>query len=127
MHLLVQEWHFHVYFLQNNNASYQDAMRLRDLLIRNVAAGKFVCVLNGVTSEMVPGLDESQVPHVNMQPVGPHPIGSYEVKMVLIRGSDRRKINRSHRVFFVCWRFLTGLGADRVHRPRAVLHDDQPR
>ena len=74
-----QEWHFHVYFFQNNNASYSDAMRLRSELIEQVSTGEFICVLNGVTSEILPGLDESNIPHVNLTPVGPHPIGSYEV------------------------------------------------
>ena len=68
-----------MYFFQNNNASYADAMRLREGLIRSVAEGRFICVLNGVTREILPGLDESKIPNVNTRPVGPHPIGSYEV------------------------------------------------
>ena len=36
-------------------------------------------VCNGVTSDLLPGLDDSQVPNFNTFPIGPHPAGSFEV------------------------------------------------
>ena len=36
-------------------------------------------VCNGVTSDIIPGLDNSQVPHFHTSPIGPHPVGSFEV------------------------------------------------
>ena len=75
----IKEWHFHVYWFQNRPEAYDAALRLRDELIAGVENGDFVVVLNGVTAEMLPGLDESHIPHINTKPVGPHPCGSYEV------------------------------------------------
>ena len=42
-------------------------------------AGNMTVVCNGVTSEILPGLEDSQVPHFNTEPKGPHPVGSFEV------------------------------------------------
>lgn len=77
----VREHHFHVYFLQRNAASVSDALRLQRLLVDAVAAGKFVCVLHGVTGAMpaLTGLNESAIPPINHEPIGPHPVGSFEV------------------------------------------------
>merc|ERR1712243_490838 len=57
----------------------EEALRLRDLLVGEVAAKQLLVVLNGVTSYIWPGLDDSKVPNFNMEPIGPHPCGSYEV------------------------------------------------
>ena len=39
----------------------EEAVALRDLLVEQVAQGRFTVVLSGVTSDMLPGLDDSQV------------------------------------------------------------------
>ena len=44
-----------------------------------VRSKRFVAVCHGVTDAILPGLNTSNVPHVNMVPTGPHPAGSYEV------------------------------------------------
>ena len=36
-------------------------------------------VCDGVTSAIVPGLDDSKVPYFNTGPIGPHPCGSFEI------------------------------------------------
>merc|ERR1712008_126833 len=78
-HEYVKEYHLHVYWAQNNPQQEEEALRIRDLLIEQVAAGKLVVVLTGVTSELLPGLDDSKVPSFNTGPLGPHPAGSFEV------------------------------------------------
>merc|ERR1712112_644929 len=75
----VKEHHMHVYWFQNNEQQTEEALRLRDLLVGEVAAKQLLVVLNGVTSYIWPGLDDSKVPNFNMEPIGPHPCGSYEV------------------------------------------------
>ena len=42
-------------------------------------AGNMTAVCHGVTSDMLPGLDESKIPGVHYGPIGPHPVGSFEV------------------------------------------------
>merc|ERR1711962_372366 len=75
----VKEHHMHVYWFQNNEQQTEEALCLRDLLVEQVAAKRLLVVLNGVTSEIWPGLDDSQVPNFNMEPIGHHPCGSFEV------------------------------------------------
>ena len=75
----IKEWHFHVYWFQTNMESYDAAMRFRQELLEQVQNKKFIVIFPGVTEEMVPGLDESKLPHINTEPRGPHPCGSYEV------------------------------------------------
>ena len=75
----IKEWHFHVYWFQTRQESFDAAMRIRQELLEEVGQGNFVVVLNGVTEEMLPGLNESNIPHINTEPIGPHPCGSYEV------------------------------------------------
>ncbi|KAG0221867.1 hypothetical protein BGW41_006464 [Actinomortierella wolfii] len=61
----IKEFHFHVYWFQNNAASLASAVKLRERIQCLVDEGFFrvVPLKNGI----------------NMTPVGPHPIGSYEV------------------------------------------------
>jgi DOPA 4,5-dioxygenase len=75
----IKEWHFHVYWFQTNKASFAEAMALHDKLLKEVARGTFVVIFHGVTAEMVPGLNVSNIPHINTHPIGPHPCGSFEV------------------------------------------------
>merc|ERR1711872_556782 len=53
--------------------------RLRHMIIDNVKAKNFTAVCNGVTTEILPNLDEQHVPAFNRGPIGPHPCGSFEV------------------------------------------------
>ncbi|CAG8617118.1 10218_t:CDS:2, partial [Ambispora gerdemannii] len=59
----IKEWHFHVYFFQNNEKSKASALVLRQKIIELTREGFFYPVPSSV----------------NMAPLGPHPIGSYEV------------------------------------------------
>mmetsp|Transcript_46305 Transcript_46305/g.93474 ORF Transcript_46305/g.93474 Transcript_46305/m.93474 type:complete len:219 (+) Transcript_46305:14-670(+) len=74
------EFHFHPYFFQGNDASVADAMRLKSELINGVVRGDFTLVCDGVNRTILDGFtSEDDVPSVNMAPMGPHPIGSFEV------------------------------------------------
>ncbi|KAG0006615.1 hypothetical protein BGZ65_006049 [Modicella reniformis] len=61
----IKEFHFHLYWFQNNLASHASAVKLRDRILELVEQGFFqvVPLKNGI----------------NTSPRGPHPIGSYEV------------------------------------------------
>ncbi|KAF9063719.1 DOPA-like domain-containing protein [Rhodocollybia butyracea] len=60
----VKEWHFHIYFAQKNEDQHYAALELRDAILRLRRDGAFVAV---------------PLFRVNTEPMGPHPIGSYEV------------------------------------------------
>ncbi|KIJ31812.1 hypothetical protein M422DRAFT_234442 [Sphaerobolus stellatus SS14] len=60
----VKEWHFHIYFLQNNEEQHAEALALRDAVLRLRRDGAFVAV---------------PLWRVNTEPIGPHPAGSYEI------------------------------------------------
>jgi DOPA 4,5-dioxygenase len=60
----IKEWHFHIYFHQTNQAEHQAALRLRDAVLRLRRDGAFVAV---------------PLYRVNTAPIGPHPVGSYEI------------------------------------------------
>eukprot|EP00944_MAST-04C_sp_MAST-4C-sp1_P011782 g11782.t1 len=74
----IKEWHFHVYWFQNNRNQKEAALRIRSELIEHVRKKDFIVVLDGVGTEILPKL-KSNVPPINNGPRGPHPIGSYEV------------------------------------------------
>jgi len=78
-HDMVKEYHFHPYWHQNNQQEEAAVIALRDAIIDEVAAGNMTVVCNGVTSDMVPGLDESKIPGFHTGPMGPHPVGSFEI------------------------------------------------
>ena len=71
----IKEWHFHVYFFQNNDRSVADAMRLKRELVENVREKRFLCVCDGVNDTILEGFDSEDVPGVNHGPRGPHPVG----------------------------------------------------
>ena len=75
----IEEYHFHIYFFQNNNDSVSAATWMQQQLIEKVMSHEFLVVLTGVNSSVLPDLDESEVPYFNMHPIGPHPCGSFEV------------------------------------------------
>ncbi|KAG1749540.1 DOPA-like domain-containing protein [Suillus lakei] len=60
----IKEWHFHIYFHQRNAEQHQAALDLRDAVLRLRRDGAFVAV---------------PLFRVNTDPIGPHPIGSYEI------------------------------------------------
>ncbi|KIP07484.1 hypothetical protein PHLGIDRAFT_89449 [Phlebiopsis gigantea 11061_1 CR5-6] len=60
----IKEWHFHIYFHQHNASEHQAALDLRDAVLRLRRDGAFIAV---------------PLFRVNTDPVGPHPVGSYEI------------------------------------------------
>ena len=78
-HQIVKEFHFHPYWAQHNEEQEAEALVLRDKIVLEVMAGNMTVVCNGVNSEILPGLDDTRVPHFNTEPIGPHPVGSFEV------------------------------------------------
>ncbi|KAF8437539.1 DOPA-like domain-containing protein [Boletus edulis BED1] len=60
----IKEWHFHIYFHQNNAEEHHAALELRDAVLRLRRDGAFVAV---------------PLFRVNTAPIGPHPVGSYEI------------------------------------------------
>ena len=58
------------------------AQQFRDLVISEVAHGKMKVVCNGVSSRILPGLKDAYVRRFNRTPVGPHPVGSFEVRYI---------------------------------------------
>ncbi|CAE6441461.1 unnamed protein product [Rhizoctonia solani] len=60
----IREWHFHIYFLQRNAAQHAAALALRDAVLNLRYNGAFVAV---------------PLHRVNSAPIGPHPVGSYEI------------------------------------------------
>ncbi|KAF6758199.1 DOPA-like domain-containing protein [Ephemerocybe angulata] len=60
----VKEWHFHIYFHQKNQKEREAALKLRDAVLRLRRDGAFVAV---------------PLFRVNLEPMGPHPVGSYEI------------------------------------------------
>merc|ERR1711962_1977010 len=60
-HDYVKEHHMHVYWFQCNQQQTNEALRLRDLLVEEVAAKRLLVVLPGVTSDILPGLDDSKI------------------------------------------------------------------
>eukprot|EP01137_Pigoraptor_chileana_P008104 Opistho-2@54495 len=75
----IKEWHFHTYWYQTQKASRDAALSLRHKLLQEVTSGKLKVVFNGITNEVFPSLNVSNVPLFNEGPIGPHPIGSFEV------------------------------------------------
>ncbi|KAG8811696.1 hypothetical protein FRB91_001499 [Serendipita sp. 411] len=60
----IKEYHFHIYFHQKNEREHKEALTLRDAVLRLRHAGAFVAV---------------PLWRVNEWPMGPHPVGSYEI------------------------------------------------
>ncbi|KAJ7063625.1 DOPA-like domain-containing protein [Mycena amicta] len=60
----IKEWHFHIYFHQGNSEEQHYALALRDAVLRLRRDGAFIAV---------------PLFRVNTDPMGPHPVGSYEI------------------------------------------------
>ncbi|CCA70570.1 related to DOPA 4,5-dioxygenase EC=1.14.99.--Amanita muscaria [Serendipita indica DSM 11827] len=60
----IKEYHFHIYFHQKNEAEHKEALALRDSVLKLRKQGAFVAV---------------PLWRVNEWPMGPHPVGSYEI------------------------------------------------
>lgn len=76
----IKEWHFHVYFFQDDKESLTQALRLNQEICRRVAAGKLLAVCHNVCE--IPGfeglLDVNDIPPIHLAPRGPHPCESFE-------------------------------------------------
>jgi hypothetical protein len=59
-------------------AEVDAAWELRNKIVAEVAAGNMTVVCDGVTSEILPGLDDSKVPGFYTVPYGPHAIGNFK-------------------------------------------------
>ncbi len=75
----IKEWHFHVYFFQENNVSVSAAYYIQSQLLKAVESHQFLVIFDGITTDIVPAINESSIPPINMGPRGPHPCGSFEV------------------------------------------------
>jgi hypothetical protein len=58
----------------------QAAIDLKTKVVAEVMAGNMTVVCDGVTSDILPGLDDSKVPGFHVEPYGPHPVGNFKVK-----------------------------------------------
>ena len=74
----IKEFHFHTYWFQNRQESYNAALRIQKELIAAIKNKRFVAVLPGITKDILPEIDISSIPEVNLRPIGPHPCGSFE-------------------------------------------------
>ena len=55
------------------------AHKLNNKIIAEVIAGNMTVVSPGITSEILPGIDDSKVPGFYMDPIGPHSVGNFKV------------------------------------------------
>ena len=78
-HVSIKEFHFHVYWFQNNASQEKEALAFKEAVIMQVKSKKFIVVCDGMDQKVLPSL-KSPVPKVNRAPIGPHPCGSYEVR-----------------------------------------------
>ena len=62
----------------------QAALDLKDKVVAEVAAGNMTVVCDGVTSDILPGLDDSKVPGFHLDPYGPHAVGNFKVNLFVI-------------------------------------------
>ncbi len=93
-HDSVKEYHFHLYWMQNNkeqgakinafprtnvgnvSVSVSSSEVVAADIVSAVKSGRFVVVCPGVTSDVLPGLRGTN--RVNPGPRGPHPVASFE-------------------------------------------------
>jgi len=60
---VIYGYHFHTYYFQDNRHSKEDVQKFRDLVHKEITTGSLgTCSMN----------------HLNLEPIGPHPIGSFE-------------------------------------------------
>ena len=78
-HYSIKEYHFHIYFRKNFEAEVEAALVLKAKIVDEVVAGNMTVVCDGVTSDIIPGLDDSKVPGFHVDPYGPHAIGNFKV------------------------------------------------
>eukprot|EP00094_Tigriopus_californicus_P008938 TCALIF_08614-PA protein Name:"Similar to DODA DOPA 4,5-dioxygenase (Amanita muscaria)" AED:0.16 eAED:0.30 QI:0/0/0/0.75/1/1/4/0/174 len=77
-HDQIKEFHFHIYWLQNNPEQEWQALTLKEKIVDEVHNGNFTVVCDGITNEILPTINEDEVPGFNVQPIGPHSCGSFE-------------------------------------------------
>eukprot|EP00095_Tigriopus_kingsejongensis_P006770 maker-scaffold637_size121548-snap-gene-0.20 protein:Tk06770 transcript:maker-scaffold637_size121548-snap-gene-0.20-mRNA-1 annotation:"conserved hypothetical protein" len=78
-HYEIKEYHFHVYWLQNNQDQESAAVELNYKIVSAVADGNFTVVCNGVTNDILPQINEDDVASFNTGPSGPHSCGNFGV------------------------------------------------
>ena len=64
--------------------SVQAAYAFKEKIVAEVIAGNMTVVCDGITSDIIPGLDDSKVPGFFIDPIGPHPVGNFAVKALII-------------------------------------------
>ena len=77
-HCQIKEFHFHIYWFQQNCKAESEALAFKEALIEQVKQQNFIVVCEGIDEKISPAL-KSPVPEVNRTPRGPHPCGSFEV------------------------------------------------
>lgn len=77
-HCQIKEFHFHIYWFQQNCKVEREALAFKEALIEQVKQQNFIVVCEGIDEKILPAL-KSPVPKVNRTPRGPHPCGSFEV------------------------------------------------
>ena len=78
-HHQIKEFHFHIYWFQQNAKAESQALAFKEALIQQVKLEPgFIVVCEGIDEKILPAL-KSPVPKVNRAPRGPHPCGSFEV------------------------------------------------
>ena len=112
-HFEIKEFHFHIYWLQNNGQAEKRALAFKEELIEQVKQNRFIVVCDGIDEKILPAL-KSPVPKVNRGPIGPHPCGSYEV------GCLESNLNFL-KIEFLSLR-ITGLVPSRVSCLNAIFH-----
>ena len=60
--------------------SEKEALAFKQALIDQVKSKELIVVCDGIDKSILPNLS-STAPKVNFAPVGPHPCGSFEVRM----------------------------------------------
>jgi hypothetical protein len=56
---------------------------LKAKIVDEVIAGNMTVVCDGVTSDILPGLDDSKVPGFYPDPYGPHSVGNFKVRLTV--------------------------------------------
>ncbi len=61
------------------------AYEFRDMVVAGVAAGNFTVVCDGITKDILPEINEDNIPETHPFPYGPHTAGNYEVQKYIVK------------------------------------------
>lgn len=79
----IREWHFHPYFFQGKPESLAEGRELYNKVIAEIKSGNFFAVVDGVQdyyeSIGMPISPDSWVGGFDEEPVGPHPMGQFQL------------------------------------------------